>query len=317
MDWLDKALLNQLFGNARISYQALAEKYNMTFNTIKNRVKKLETEGVIQEYTVELSQAMLDVERLDIEIYTDGSEKIEELINQIGTHRLIGTAYREQNRKYAAGALVAGTAEFFELKGFLESLDSVTRVELHPYVNVYSEAPPHSRLRSRGQKVSFTNHQLQVLKCLSENVRMSISEISKRINLTPRRVGRILRELEEGGGVHFTIRINWFALGDVILQYFIQYDETKTSVGEIDSWFKEHYPLEFWGAGQRLDEPVITVDVIVEDQKKMGDITKKVREATFGEHVDDVVITPQTFVKVRYRDPSHHRLEELFKEAGL
>jgi DNA-binding Lrp family transcriptional regulator len=289
----------------------------MTFNTIKNRVKKLEIESVIQEYTVELSQAMLDVEGLDIEIYTDGSEKIEDLINQIGTHRLIGTAYREQNRKYVAGALVAGTAEFFELKGFLESLDSVTRVKLHPVKTVYSEAPPHSKLRSRGRKVRFTKNQLQVLKCLSENVRMPISQIAKRINLTPRRVGRILRELEEGGGVHFTIRINWFTLGDVILQYYIRYDETKTSVGEIVNWFKEHYPLEFWGAGQRLDEPVITVDIIVENQKKMGDITKMVREATFVEHVDDVVLTPQTFVRVRYRDPSQTRLEEMFQEAGL
>jgi DNA-binding Lrp family transcriptional regulator len=280
-------------------------------------VKRLEAEGVIQEYTVELSQAMLDTEGLDIEIHTDGSEKIEELINQIGTHRMIGTVYREQNRKYVAGAWVAGTTEFFELKGFLESLDSVTRVELHPVVNVYSETPPHSKLRSRGKKVSFSKNQLQVLKCLSENVRMPISEIAKRINLTPRRVGRILRELEEGGGVHFTIRINWFALGEIILEYYIQYDETKTSVEEIVSWFKEHYPLEFWGAGKRLDEPVITVDIIVEDQKKVGDITKMVREATFVKCVDDVVLTPQTFVKVRYRDPSQHRLEELFREAGL
>ena len=317
MDWLDKALLNQLFGNARISYQVLARKYNLSFNTIKNRVKKLETEGVIQEYTVELSLAMLDVEGLDVQIHTDGSEKIEELVHQIGTHRLIRAAYREQNQKYVAGALVSGTAEFFDLKGFLESLDSVIRVELHPVVTVYSEAPPHSKLRSRGRKVSFTKNQLQVLKYLSENVRMPISEIAKRVNLTPRRVGRILRELEEGGGVHFTIRINWFALGDVILQYYIQYDETKTSVGEIVSWFKEHYPLEFWGAGQRLDEPVITVDIIVEDQKKVGDITKMVRETTFVECVDDVVLTPQTFVKVHYRNPSQHRLDELFKEAGL
>ncbi len=317
MDWLDKALLWQLYGNARISYQDLARKYNLTFNAIKNRVKKLEEIGVIQEYTVELSLAMLGLEPLQALITTDGSENMRTLIDQIGSYQLIRLAYRQANRIYNSMAYVAETKDFFELKKFLESLDAVTTVELHPLLTFVPDAPPHSKARSRGEKVTFTQSQLSTLQCLMEDVRMPVSELANRTNLTPRRINKILKELQEGGGVHFTIRINLLAHGDAILDLYIHYDETKTPVNEIITWFQEHYSLEFWNASQWLDESVIAVGLIIEDPIRVGEITRLVREATFVEAVDDFLVTPQTYVKMHYRDPTQHYLDELFKEAGL
>ncbi|MFW9831715.1 MAG: AsnC family transcriptional regulator, partial [Candidatus Thorarchaeota archaeon] len=40
MDPLDKALLWELFGNARISFRELGLKYKQSVNTIKNRINK-------------------------------------------------------------------------------------------------------------------------------------------------------------------------------------------------------------------------------------------------------------------------------------
>lgn len=317
MNWLDKALLWQLFGNARISYQDLARKYNLSFNTIKNRVKKLEETGAIQEYTVELSLAMLGLEPLSGIITTDGTENMKALIDQMGSHRLVRMVCRLGNRCYAAFIFVAGTSDFFELKTFLESLDSVTMVELHPLKGFALDAPPHSKARSRGQKITFTKTQLQVLKCLTENVRMSVGEIAKRTSLTPRRISKILRDLQEGGGVHFTIRIDYLALGDLVLELHIHFDESKTTANEIFAWFQEHYSAEFWNAAQWLDEPVVVVELLIDDLTRVGEITSVVREASFVESVDDFLVTPQTYVKMHYRDPSQHGLDELFKEAGL
>lgn len=317
VDWLDKALLWQLFGNARISYQDLARKFNLSFNAIKNRVKKLEEAGAIQEYTVELSLEMLGLEGIEVNITTDGSENMKSLIDQIGSHRSVRMAYRVGNKEYNAFAVVAGTKDFFALKGFLESLDAVIEVGIHPTLAIVPDAPPKSKARSRGHKVVFTQNQLQVMRCLTENIRMPVGEIAKRTKLTSRRVSKILHELQEGGGVHWTIRINMLALGDVALELFIRYDEAKTTISEMVSWFREHYPNEFWNAVQLLDEPRIGISLIIDDLKRVGEITKIVREASFVEEVDDYIITPQTYVKMHYRDPSQHRLEELFREAGL
>jgi len=317
LDWLDKALLWELFGNARASYQDLARKYELSFNAIKNRVKKLEKVGAIHEYTVELSLAMLGLESIIVTIETDGSENIKSLINQIGKQKPIRMVTRIRNREYAAFAFVAGATDFFELKMNLESLKAVTKVTIHPILSTSPYAPPKSKARSRGQKIDFTQNQLRVLRCLTEDVRMPVGEIAKKTSLTPRRISKILRELQEGGGVHFTIRMDYLALGDINLELNIQYDEAKTGLNEIGKWFQEHYPRELWTVSQVLDEPIIGISLLVEDPTKVGEIINIVREATFAESVDDYVITSQTYVKMHYRDPSQHHLDELFKEAGL
>jgi DNA-binding Lrp family transcriptional regulator len=317
VDWLDKALLWELFGNARVSYQDLARKYELSFNAIKNRMKKLEKVGAIQEYTVELSLAMLDLEPINIAIETDGSENIKSLVDQIGKLKPIRMATRMGNKLYSAFAFIAGTTDFFELKANLESLNTVTKVLIHPILSIAPDAPPGSKARSRGQKIVFTQNQLRVLKCLTEDVRMPVGEIAKKTSLTPRRISKILRELLEGGGVHFTIRMNYLALGDINLELLIQYDETKTEFNEIVKWFQEHYRRELWTASQMLDESTIGLSLLIEDPTKVGEITNIVREATFTESVDDYIITSQTYVKMHYRDPSQHYLDELFKEAGL
>ena len=317
MDWLDKALLWELFGNARVSYQDLARKYELSFNAIKNRVKKLEKVGAIEKYTVELSLAMLGLEPINVTIETDGSEQIESLIDQIGKLKPIRMLTRIGNRLYGAFAFLAGTTDFFELKTNLESLNPVTKVTIHPVVSIAPNAPPKSKARSRGQKVVFTHNQLRVLKCLTEDVRMPIREIAKKASLTPRRISKILRELQEGGGVHFTIRMNYLALGDINLELVIRFDESNTGLNEIVKWFQEHYPNEFWTAGQLLDEPTVVISLLIEDPTKVGEITNIVREATFSESVDDNMITSQSYVRMHYRDPSQHHLDELFKEAGI
>jgi len=116
VDWLDKAIVLELYGNARLSFQDLAKKYDQSFNTIKNRVKKLEKEGVIQEYTVELSLNMVGADYLYTVITTDGTEDIKALIETIGNHRLIRHTARYDYQSYDAQAVVCGTTEFFELK---------------------------------------------------------------------------------------------------------------------------------------------------------------------------------------------------------
>ena len=317
MDWLDKALLWELFGNARVSYQELAKKYELSFNAIKNRVKKLEKVGAIQEYTVELSLAMLDLEPITVIIETDGSENIKSLIDNIGKHKPIRMVTRTRNREYSAFAFVGGTTDFFELKTNLESLNAVTKVTIHPILSIAPHAPKKSKARNRGQKIDFTQNQLRVLKCLTEDVRMPVGEIAKKTSLTPRRISKILQELQDGGGVHFTIRIDYLALGDINLELIFNYDDTQTRLNEIVKWFQEHYPRELWTATQVLDEPTIVISLLVEDPTKVGEITNIVRETTFAESVEDYMITSQTYVKMHYRDPSQHRLDELFKEAGL
>ncbi|MFX1581208.1 MAG: winged helix-turn-helix transcriptional regulator [Promethearchaeota archaeon] len=316
MDPLDKALLWELFGDARVSFQDLAKKYNQSFNTIKNRVKKLEKAGVIQEYTIELSMAMLDLEPLLILIKTDGSENTNALMDQIGSQHQVRYVYRSGSNRYAGAAFVTGTTEFFELKHNLESVPAVQKVDIHPIFTFVPDAPPDSKVRSRGQKVTFSYNQLRVLQCLCHDVRMSIGDIAKHTDLTPRRVSKILHELREGGGVHFTMRMNYLALGDVELEYIIRYDDLKTSPKEIIEWIYLRYSGEFWHASTFLDEPTVIVTLLTNDPTQIEEITNQIREIPNVRAVTDYLI-PQQYRGGHYRDPTQHRLDEMLKDVGL
>ncbi|MFX1343222.1 MAG: hypothetical protein ACFFAL_11110, partial [Promethearchaeota archaeon] len=114
-----------------------------------------------------------------------------------------------------------------------------------------------------------------------------------------------------------TARINMLALGDVALSLIIHYNEKETIVSQIYDWFKQQYPLELWSFVEWLDEPVVNIALIIEDATKIGEITRAVRAAPFTNSVEDLLVTPQTYAKMHYRDPSQHRLDELFKEAGI
>ncbi|MFX1317666.1 MAG: winged helix-turn-helix transcriptional regulator [Promethearchaeota archaeon] len=316
MDPLDKALLWELFGNARISFQDLAKKFKQSFNTIKNHVKRLEKMGVIQEYTVELSSAMLDLETLQVIITTNGTEKMNEFLDEVGGHQQIRYLYRSSPNRYSCSAFITGTTEFFQLKQSLESLKAVQKVEFHPVSVFVPNAPAHSKVRNRGKKVSFTQNQLRVLRCLTDDVRMPIGKIAEYTELTPRRVSHILHELQEGGGVHFTMRMNYLALGDVELEYLIRYNDMKTTAKEIIEWIYEQYTSEFWHATTFLDEPTLIITLLTNEPSRIKEITSRIRETPYVRSITDFLI-PEQHRGGHYRDPTQHRLDDLFKEAGL
>jgi len=58
----DQQLLNVLRGNARASTTELAQILGVSRSTVQKRLERLETQGVISGYTVQLSSAYLDQE---------------------------------------------------------------------------------------------------------------------------------------------------------------------------------------------------------------------------------------------------------------
>jgi DNA-binding Lrp family transcriptional regulator len=315
LDWLDKALIFELYADARISIQELSRKYRVAFNTIKDRINKLEKKGAIIEYTIELSMEMLGADWLFIDIITNGTENTKEFIEKIGNYPLVRFAYRIGNQRYYARAIVAGTTQFFELKQFIESLSAITKVELHPFVWIVPGSLPFSKARTRGQKVVFTKNELRILQCLTNDVRMPVSKIAKQTGMKVRQVAKTLRELHENGGVHFTIRM--MMADPVELVLFLRYNDTITKIDQIANWLQERYPLEFWGGASWLDEPVFEVIIVPGAITKFGEIIREVRAAPFTDSVEDHIFSYDSLVAGQYRGPSHARLEEMFREAGL
>ena len=64
IDKYDEKIINELSNNAKIPLRGLANKLDISFVTIRNRIKKLEKEKIIKNYTTKL-----DYEKLGYDIH--------------------------------------------------------------------------------------------------------------------------------------------------------------------------------------------------------------------------------------------------------
>jgi len=61
MDQIDRDILAILESNARISYKDLAEKVALSANSVSERVRKLQEQGVIRCFSTEIDPAVFDL----------------------------------------------------------------------------------------------------------------------------------------------------------------------------------------------------------------------------------------------------------------
>jgi DNA-binding Lrp family transcriptional regulator len=314
LDPLDWAFIRELSGDARMSYQALARRFSVSPNTVKNRISKLVKQGVIRGFGVIVSMEMLGAEHIAGAITTDGFEKVIELMEHIVTQPMVCEIYRTSDRRYEYWAMVKGASETLGFKRFLEEINSVIDVEMRPVVFLFPNKPPSFYLNTRGKKVTLTQSQLRVLRCLIGDARMPVSQIAQRAGLTPRRVRKNLRDLQEGGGIHFTIYYDIFALGDMEYRLKIRFDEAQTTGQDIIEGLYEKYPDEFWWASVTTNEPIVDIGLIIDRPGKGVPIIGEIKAAPFTQSVEDFGSYPRV---IRANNPLAARLEELLIDAGI
>jgi DNA-binding Lrp family transcriptional regulator len=311
LDELDKAIMAAWEGDCRLSYQALARRFQITSSAIKKRVKRLIEVGAIESFAIELSLAMLDAEFVFIDIVTDGTEDFELFMDEVGKSRQLEIVWRYTDESYGAFGEVVGVKGLIELGTFLRQQNHVTEVEVHPAVGCCPVLSPLSKTNTRGRKVQFTPLHLRVLDSLIEDPRMPMTKIAETTGLTTRRVKKVLTELQHGGGVYFTLRWNHHAFGDIELEVRLQYDDATVTPHEIFNWFKDNYNFEYWVSYIFGDAPIIEVIMVVKELRDAETITSAVQAAPFTNDVNVRVIYP----KRRFPGLGHHSVKDLLLKA--
>jgi len=83
IDDKDKRILEVLRQNSKLTTQKIAKKLNIPITTIHNRIKKLEKEGIIQQYTIalnhqKLGKGILAVILISVNYLLPGGKKIQQ-----------------------------------------------------------------------------------------------------------------------------------------------------------------------------------------------------------------------------------------------
>ena len=96
LDALDKQLLSLLSANARLDYVSLSKHLKITSNAVKNRLKKLQENGVIKSFTLYPKKSALGYEQYYIQLFFSQATKQEEsaFLHYLKEHLLINAVYR-------------------------------------------------------------------------------------------------------------------------------------------------------------------------------------------------------------------------------
>jgi DNA-binding Lrp family transcriptional regulator len=312
MDSIDKSIFIQLCGNCRVSYESLARKTGLSPTAVKNRVNNLIESGFVSQFKVILNHKYMDAEDFQAIVITDGTERIEELVNTIGTNPMVGhisTMASVNGGAYLVWGQYEGSEMLYELGSFLRGFPEVHTVEFHPLRKLGLH--PQRKLGSKDAvlEVEFSKLQRRVLSALLKDPRMLMSDIAQETGLSPKSVRRALREIMDDDFVHFRARPDLAAGGLVNLNLKIEWDEKKKTIEDLDKWLRKEYPLEFWDPFVSALEPIVFAEFMVDDLHEAESISRRIRELPYVKSTTTLV----SYSSAKFPYPAELKLREMIK----
>ncbi|MFW9802923.1 MAG: winged helix-turn-helix transcriptional regulator [Candidatus Thorarchaeota archaeon] len=286
MDLLDKRILTELTRNCRITYQELSSKIGLTATGARKRVENLIDDGTLYSFSIRPTLNSMNADIAIALVETDGQESPADFLESFGENESVGEvnpiATKEGGFYFVISDYI-GANGIINLGSFLRKLDHVEKVKLH---SVITDPLYH------GNSVEFKPLELRVMKYLTQDARMTVSELSEKSNLTVRRVRNILKKLQEDGGVNFLIRWNTAAAGAVRFFLPIEYSSKDTNHEGVINWLFEAYPKEFWLYWISTNEPLIFASFTAESIEEARRISLEVQENSMVSSVETWICYP-------------------------
>ena len=300
LDEKDKEILLTLVSNCRTPYETLARKLGITATAVKKRVKKLIDTGVIVRFTIDLSMAMVDGGAFLALISTDGSEKEDEFVKQIGSQGIAREVGSSSASLYTAIGTYVGPDGLREFGSFVRGIKCVRKVELHTLI------------WEPGKRIEATKLQLKVLRSLVENPRMSVEDISRQTGLTAKKTRAILNQLIESEAISLGLRMKLSAGDSVSFLSRIEWDERLANLGQVLDFLTKAFPVEYWFPLISANEPVVFAVFVVRSLSDVARITNEINRAPFVKSSMTLLGKPNE----AFPDIRSVRLEEMLEEGG-
>jgi Lrp/AsnC family leucine-responsive transcriptional regulator len=216
LDKKTRQLLFELDRNSRASVAALARKVSLPEETVRYRVRTMFDEGLITTCypVVGVGNLGMSIHKVMLKLHKAGEAKIGALAKFLVEHPLTNWVARFDG-VFDLGCTL-WVQDLSELVDFIEELKGRFHAHIKTIshaVNIVAEFYPRDHLlhskRSKGdsavysssvpleKRFEFDAHDWALLKCLANDARMSISDMSRSMQVSMETVQRRLRRLEE------------------------------------------------------------------------------------------------------------------------
>ncbi|UCH04441.1 MAG: AsnC family transcriptional regulator [Candidatus Thorarchaeota archaeon] len=299
MDALDRLILNELSYQCRVSFSKLAEKFDVSLTTIKNRIEALVEEGVILRFVVQLPLEILHasfaVVALDIKPNT-----MPEDLTSLGTHRFImalGVGYEPQ------GFAVAVYRTNDELSQAIDHLQSSKYVESAQAFPVVGPPMPIDRSVSKGidalKKIDW-----KILKSLRSDGRKTLSDIALDVSASVPTVRKRLAFMREYNLIHETIQINPAATERRFVVMFVMRSPVFVEMDyfELEKVFRERFGENYWISFRMANSPELMLTFVVDSSKQVVPLRSGLLSLFEGTEIAGQMIIPEWMYFPDFRD---------------
>ena len=301
LDLIDKQILSILLVNCRTPYREIAKSLKMSATSIKDRVDDMVASGVIIDFIVEFTPAMIGSEIAAIWLTTDNIEDKEQFISDIAASRGVLQITLIYGGDYLVFAEYTSSLELAALSETFRSNPHIISTEMH------------TLLSQRGMKTSLTNLQLRVLKALLKDARMQIIDIARETGLTVRLVRRTLRELRESEAIRFSLRWRLNVVDRLTSFIKLKWDPKQATRDEIINMMLIRYQDEFWDIFLSVSDPFLIGVVVVDNLNRVDTLTAELKSHPAIVYSEAFIYRPA----YRYKSIKRLYLEEAIQAAGV
>ena len=297
LDKKDKAILYQLDLNSRQSFQQIAKKVRLSREVVQYRIRQLEKKGVIRGY-----QTLIDTSKLGylncrffIKFQQDTPEEENQIIEYYKNHpRFWWVDSPEGFRDLGIACWVKDMYEFFEIKEdlvkrfgkYIHDLNIAIYSKFYIYKRAYltnkkADDEP-VKVMFFPEKAEFDDKDVQILRLIAPNARMSSVDISKKTGISITNVNyRIKKMIENGIIKDFRVILDLQKIGYYWYKIEMQLNDLNIKKSMFE-YFHQHPNIVY--AYETISDNDIEVEMEVQSYEEFRKILNEIRKL-FGKYI--------------------------------
>jgi DNA-binding Lrp family transcriptional regulator len=216
LDKKDKRILYELYKNARTPINNIAKQVNLSKDTIKYRIKRLEKIGLILGYTTVINLTNLGYHWNILLLQTkfESAEQEQSFIELLKNSKNILKVMKCSGKwEYQIDIIYSSLTELTKIINKIKESTSLLNFSVLNCLKEikYSHLPqvfftdldqeikqaPAGRIDETEEKIEINEIDLQIIKLLIKNSRTSLVKLSQKINLSPDAINNRIKKLEE------------------------------------------------------------------------------------------------------------------------
>lgn len=297
LDKRDKQILYQLDLNSRQSYKKIGKKVKISREVVQYRIKQLEKKGIILGY-----QTLIDISKLGylncrffIKFQKDSPDEENQVIEYYKKHpQFWWVDSIDGFRDLGLACWVRSIYEFFEIKEdlikrfgkFIFDLDIAFYSKFHIFKRAYLSGKKKDEEKTKvmffPEKADFDDKDIQILRLITPNARMTSVAISKKTGISVTNVNyRIKKMIESKIIVDFRVILDLEKIGYYWYKVEIQLDDLNIKKSML-SFFHQHPNIIY--AYETISENDLEVEMEVQSYEEFRKVLNEIRNL-FGKSI--------------------------------